>query len=154
MAVYDGHGGTGVANYLKDHLHEFILAQPEYRWVMQWSTMDLSLAFLPPVIREQLWYVWLLIAWLYYFRINSELLSKVVRFVWFRPTGSVFDSTTSEFHLYASKWMFDIFGFQHILEMMQILWNDFWQRRQSNSFSTSLSKWFVQAIKTEKVYFL
>ena len=32
MAVYDGHGGTGVANYLKDHLHEFILAQPEYRW--------------------------------------------------------------------------------------------------------------------------
>ena len=35
MAVYDGHGGTGVANYLKDHLHEFILAQPEYRWVMQ-----------------------------------------------------------------------------------------------------------------------
>ena len=31
MAVYDGHGGTGVANYLKDHLHEFILAQPEYR---------------------------------------------------------------------------------------------------------------------------
>ena len=24
-------GGTGVANYLKDHLHEFILAQPEYR---------------------------------------------------------------------------------------------------------------------------
>ena len=34
MAVYDGHGGTGVANYLKDHLHEFILAQPEYRWVM------------------------------------------------------------------------------------------------------------------------
>ena len=35
MAVYDGHGGTGVANYLKDHLHEFILAQPEYRWVVQ-----------------------------------------------------------------------------------------------------------------------
>ena len=33
MAVYDGHGGTGVANYLKDHLHEFILAQPEYRWL-------------------------------------------------------------------------------------------------------------------------
>ena len=32
MAVYDGHGGTGVANYLKDHLHEFILAQPEYRY--------------------------------------------------------------------------------------------------------------------------
>jgi hypothetical protein len=29
--VYDGHGGTGVANYLKDHLHEFILAQAEYR---------------------------------------------------------------------------------------------------------------------------
>ena len=33
MAVYDGHGGTGVANYLKDNLHEFILAQPEYRLV-------------------------------------------------------------------------------------------------------------------------
>ena len=31
FAVYDGHGGTGVANYLKDHLHEFILDQPEYK---------------------------------------------------------------------------------------------------------------------------
>lgn len=31
FAVYDGHGGTGVANYLKDHLHEFILDQSEYR---------------------------------------------------------------------------------------------------------------------------
>ena len=31
FSVYDGHGGTGVANYLKDHLHEFILEQPEYR---------------------------------------------------------------------------------------------------------------------------
>lgn len=31
FGVYDGHGGTGVANYLKDHLHEFILEQPEYR---------------------------------------------------------------------------------------------------------------------------
>jgi len=31
FAVYDGHGGTGVANYLKDHLHQFILTQPEYR---------------------------------------------------------------------------------------------------------------------------
>ena len=30
FAVYDGHGGTGVANYLKDHLHQFILSQPEY----------------------------------------------------------------------------------------------------------------------------
>lgn len=30
FAVYDGHGGTGVANYLKDHLHEFILDQAEY----------------------------------------------------------------------------------------------------------------------------
>jgi hypothetical protein len=29
--VYDGHGGTGVANYLKDHLHQFILGQPEYQ---------------------------------------------------------------------------------------------------------------------------
>ena len=32
FGVYDGHGGTGVANYLKDHLHEFILAQDEYRY--------------------------------------------------------------------------------------------------------------------------
>ena len=31
FAVYDGHGGTGVANYLKDHLHEFILSQAEYK---------------------------------------------------------------------------------------------------------------------------
>ncbi len=31
FGVYDGHGGTGVANYLKDHLHEFILAQQEYK---------------------------------------------------------------------------------------------------------------------------
>ena len=31
FAVYDGHGGTGVANYLKDHCHEFILDQPEYK---------------------------------------------------------------------------------------------------------------------------
>ncbi|XP_023330650.1 probable protein phosphatase 2C T23F11.1 isoform X2 [Eurytemora carolleeae] len=31
FAVYDGHGGTGVANYLKDHLHQFILSQAEYR---------------------------------------------------------------------------------------------------------------------------
>ena len=31
FGVYDGHGGTGVANYLKDHLHEFILEQEEYR---------------------------------------------------------------------------------------------------------------------------
>eukprot|EP00095_Tigriopus_kingsejongensis_P002611 maker-scaffold302_size216161-snap-gene-1.13 protein:Tk02611 transcript:maker-scaffold302_size216161-snap-gene-1.13-mRNA-1 annotation:"probable protein phosphatase 2c" len=31
FAVYDGHGGTGVANYLKDHLHEFILDQVEYK---------------------------------------------------------------------------------------------------------------------------
>lgn len=31
FAVYDGHGGTGVANYLKDHLHEFILDQTEYK---------------------------------------------------------------------------------------------------------------------------
>ena len=31
FAIYDGHGGTGVANYLKDHLHEFILDQPEYK---------------------------------------------------------------------------------------------------------------------------
>ena len=31
FAIYDGHGGTGVANYLKDHLHEFILDQSEYR---------------------------------------------------------------------------------------------------------------------------
>ncbi len=31
FAVYDGHGGTGVANYLKDHLHEFILDQPQYK---------------------------------------------------------------------------------------------------------------------------
>jgi len=31
FGVYDGHGGTGVANYLKDHLHEFILAQSEYK---------------------------------------------------------------------------------------------------------------------------
>ena len=29
--MYDGHGGTGVANYLKDHLHEFILSQAEYK---------------------------------------------------------------------------------------------------------------------------
>ena len=25
FAVYDGPGGTGVANYLKNHCHEFIL---------------------------------------------------------------------------------------------------------------------------------
>ena len=31
FGVYDGHGGTGVANYLKDHLHEFILSQQEYK---------------------------------------------------------------------------------------------------------------------------
>lgn len=31
FAIYDGHGGTGVANYLKDHLHEFILDQAEYK---------------------------------------------------------------------------------------------------------------------------
>ena len=31
FAIYDGHGGTGVANYLKDHLHEFILEQPDYK---------------------------------------------------------------------------------------------------------------------------
>ena len=31
FGVYDGHGGTGVANYLKDHLHRFILEQSEYR---------------------------------------------------------------------------------------------------------------------------
>ena len=28
---HKGHGGTGVANYLKDHLHEFILSQEEYK---------------------------------------------------------------------------------------------------------------------------
>lgn len=31
FGVYDGHGGTGVANYLKDHLHQFIVEQADYR---------------------------------------------------------------------------------------------------------------------------
>lgn len=28
--MYDGHGGSGVANYAGIHLHKFILKQPEY----------------------------------------------------------------------------------------------------------------------------
>ncbi len=30
FGVYDGHGGSGCADFLRDHLHQFIIREPSF----------------------------------------------------------------------------------------------------------------------------